>query len=84
MSDNIHKFSVDSLGPKVGDRPFDPFVELVLHNYSSSINGQIAISSRLISISEIDEFICLLKKDLDRLAEEAKTELEKLDSRTQN
>jgi len=81
MRDHIHKFSVDSLGPKVGDSPFHPFVEIVLQNHSPSINQHVSISPRLVSIEEIDGIVSSLKKDLDRVSRMAKLELEKLKTR---
>lgn len=82
MKNHIHKFSVDSMGPKRGDRPFTPFVQLVLDNHSPSINGHVSLTPRMVSDGEIDANVSLLKKDLDRAAQMAKLTLEQRQGRT--
>lgn len=81
MRSHIHKFSFISFAPQKDDMPFKPFLKLTLDNWSETETGLITFTPDLISVQEIDATIKVLKKDLDRVGQMAKLELEKLKSR---
>ena len=69
------------MGPKRGDRPSTPFVQIVLDHHSTSINGHASLTPHMVSDGEIDANVSLLKKDLDRAAQMAKLILEQRQGR---
>jgi len=81
MKDHMHKFSLHSVGPKVDDRPFKPYVQITLDSYNTNQDGFVQLSSKMMSDDEIDSFKNEIVKDLNRACTMAKLELEKLNSR---
>ena len=81
MKSHIHKFNFISSSPRKGDMPFKPFLKLTLASWSESKNGLITLTPDLISDQEMDANIDALKKDLDRVGQMAKLELEKINNR---
>ena len=60
---------------KVGDYPLSPYVHLSIGTYSQTKEGDILLSSQLMSAKEIDEVVNSMKKELEVFRKKAKAEL---------
>ena len=75
MAKTIHQFDYILLGggkPKPGEIIVAPIVYISLDHLTTLEGGARVISPDLMSESEIDEYIAMLKADLDAVAEKAK------------
>jgi histone H3/H4 len=77
-------FDVSEMG-KNDSLPFDPIVRLCFKSYGdTTADGSPLLSPKLLSDQEIDEYVQLLKADLDNVASKAKHALASAKRRTLN
>lgn len=82
MTKTIGKFGYALRAPKKGDRPMNAIINIVPRSYSRRVDGEIHLSSDLMSEGEIDWHIQAYKDDLDRVGKLAKRALRRANKRT--
>ncbi len=76
MGTTIKKFDYRVYKMKKGDAlPLDAYLEIVLTEDMKNLNGEMLVSSHLMSEAEIDRHVQDLKADLDSLGKRAKAAL---------
>lgn len=74
-------FSVITVARGKNDPPFNPYVYVVLSEHFKDSDGNITLSSKLMTDMEIDEAIDLLISQLEKARNKAKKELQKAKSK---